>query len=189
MKRKKRTEQGQGTVELILTLFAFFTVAFMYVQVALGLGVANYFHYATFMASRAYLSGAATEADQRKAAEATLERMVRGNGKDRFGGVAKGSGDGEIPGSFVGASPRVRLANTEARNTAWEQGVTYKFKVKMYLLPMVPGAKRGRANEVELESQSWLGRDPSEEECLNSLVRRKTISGVGGGDFIYDNGC
>ena len=36
---------------------------------------------------------------------------------------------------------------------------------------------------IDLTSESWLGRDPSQEECLES------ISAATGGRGIVDNGC
>lgn len=192
MKRRaiRRKQSGQGTIELLLTFFAFFTVAFMYFQIAMGFGVANYIQYVTFMSARALLSSYTTEAAQKAAAKSVLEVMLNKNGKDRFGGIAKGDGDGEPAGAVVGRGPKVTLGKGDARETAWQQGVQYKFKIKMYFAPMVPGAKRGEANTVKLTSETWLGRDPSEEECLTTLKDRKTRSGVGDGpDFLYDNGC
>lgn len=188
----KRKQSGQGTVEFILTLFAFFTVVFMYVQVALGIGVANYVQYATYMASRALLSGGADKATQVTAATSVLEIMLKSNGRDKFPGIVKGSGDGAggIDGAFVGSTSRVILKRDGARDWAWEQGASYKFDVRMYMVPLVPGAKRGKANKVTLQSESWLGRDPSEQECLDNLRDRMSRSGVGGlNSALFDNGC
>ena len=194
MRTKKNRQQGQGIVELLVTLFAFFTLAFMYVQVALSFSVANYFQYIVYMGSRAYLSGHVDEAEQKKMALRLLEATLQGGGRDRFSSIARGVGDGDITGVFVGRSPRAALGADSSRDTAWEQGVTYKFKMRMYMMPMVKGAKRGEDANLELTTESWLGRDPSEEECLQALQRRKSSganagSGAGGADYLYDNGC
>ena len=188
---QKTTQNGQGTVELILALFAFFTVAFMYFQVAISFGVANYFQYVTFMASRALLSGAKDEVTQIKAGTAIFEKMLQNGGKEIFKGIAKGIGEGDLPGAFVGRSSRVALKGGDARDKGWEQGATYKFAMKMYLIPMVAGAKKGKANQIILQSESWLGREPSEEECLSTLEYRKNSKSKleKGSSFIYDNGC
>lgn len=189
MSRKPmRQESGQGTVELLLTLFAFFTIAFMYVQVGFGFGVANYIQYATFMSARAFLSAHKTEAEQRLAGQGVFEKMLVRNGKDRFQGLANSSGDGSPAGFFAGRGREVQFANANARNTAWEQGVTYKFDMKMYMMPLVRGAKRGEANRVTLVSESWLGREPSEDECLKQLTARKGKVNAKG-NVLFDNGC
>jgi hypothetical protein len=188
-RRARRRQRGQGTVELILTLFAFFTIFFMYVQLAISFAVGNYIQYATFMASRALLSGGKSKDAQIRAGTLVLNAMLIRNGKDRFGAFAKGDGDGDPPGAFVGVSPRVRLASTDARETAWEQGATYRFGIKMYMLPIAPGAKRGAQNKVTLESQSWLGREPTTEECVKNLQTRPGMINLQGVKPLFDNGC
>lgn len=189
--RLRKRQRGQSIVELLVTMFAFFTIAFMFVQVAMGFAVANYFQYATFMAARAYLSGQTREPLQKQAGEAVLEAMVKRNGSDRFRSVAQGVGDGNIAGGFVGArNERVRLGVRESRNTAWEQGASYKFKMRMYMMPLIKGAKRGEAAKLELQSESWLGRDPTEEECIQQLLSKKAEKfPTQNGDWLYDNGC
>lgn len=184
MRVKKRRQQGQGIIELLVTMFAFFTLAFMYVQVALSFSVANYFQYIAFMASRAYLSAHVDEVEQKKMAMSLLEVTLQNGGRDRFSSIARGVGDGDIAGVFVGRSNRVELGASSSRNTAWEQGVKYTFKMRMYMLPMVKGAKRGEDANLELTTESWLGRDPTEEECLNTLQRRLPNGGA-----LFDNGC
>lgn len=182
-----RRQSGQSLIELVLTMFAFFTIAFMYVQVGMGFAVANYFQYVTFMGARAYLSGGVEEAQQKKAALSLLEVTLRNGGKDRFASIAKAAGDGgDLPGVFVGKTARVELGGESARRSSWEQGVTYSFKMRMHMLPLVKAAKRGEAASIELKSESWLGRDPSEEECLANLRKRKKADGP---DPLFDNGC
>lgn len=163
----------------------------MFIQVSLSFGVANYFQYATFISARAFLAGHLTKGDQKSAAVNVLSRMIGAGTTQRFGSVAQGEGGGgDGPaGSFVGASTRVRgPKDREVRTTAWEQGVTYAFKVKMYLMPMLPGLSSGDRSKVLLESQSWLGREPTEEECEAVLRDRKAKSGIKH-TVIYDNGC
>lgn len=182
-------EGGQGTVELILTLFAFFTIFFMFVQMSLSYAVANYYQYVTFMAARAYHAGYLTEADQKAAAEKVLTQMISPGGKERFGAIAKGEGGtSDVTGATVGRSARVHFGDNQARDTAWEQGVTFAFRVKMYMAPLIPGVSSGSDSTVLLESQSWLGREPTEKECEGILDKRRARSGTSG-LMLYDNGC
>lgn len=173
-----RRRRGQTFIEFLLTVFAYLTVAFMTVQVGLGFGVANYIHYATFMAARALLTGYESEEKQKEKARSVLSKMLKkGDGKDRFDPIAKGTGNGSPAGfELVGSTGRSKGGNP--RDSAWEQGVVYKFNAKLYMLPIAPGAKRGQKNAVELESETWLGRDPTIEECKKQL-----------GDRLVDNGC
>lgn len=181
----KKNQCGQSLVEFLLSLFGLLTILFMVVQISISFGVANYIQYAVFMASRAYLSGHSTTSEKSAAAEAVLEVMMRKNGKDWLKSFA------EEENRFIGKSPRVQLQNNDrARDTAWEQGVSYKFRSKLYMLPILSAARRGKDSTVLLESESWLGSDPTEEECLQVLKYRKSISAVDGiPDFIFDNGC
>ena len=150
----------------------------MIVQVSLGFGVANFIQYATYMASRAYLSGARDKDAQKNAAKAVLETMLQKNGADRYKNIAKASGEGEPTGAMIGSSPQAvaPAGSSDARDKNWEQGVTYKFKMRLYMMPVLK-AGNGKGNEVELESQSWLGREPTRDEC------QKAVKGV------EDNGC
>lgn len=186
----KKRQSGQGTIELIVSLFAFITVLFMVVQLSLGFAVANYIQYVTYMASRAFLAGYLDPADQRAAANSYLTRMLQGQGgSDRFGTIAKGEGgSGDITGVTVGSSSRVSIAGNTARDTAWEQGVTYAFRIKMYLAPLIPGVHSGNDSTVLLESQSWLGREPTEKDCETVLSSRRQKSQVNN-QMLYDNGC
>lgn len=172
-------------MEFLLSLFGLLTILFMVVQTSISFGVANYIQYAVFMASRAYLSGHATAADKSASAEAVLEATLRKNGNDWLKSFAKEEN------RTIGKSPRVQLRNNDrARDTAWEQGVTYQFRSKLYMLPILSAARKGQDSTILLESQSWLGSDPTEEECLEVLKYRKTVSAIDGiPDFIFDNGC
>lgn len=191
MKRTGRPKpKGQATVELIVTLFAFFAIFFMFVQLALGFAVANFYQYATFMAARAYLAGWLSPGDQKAAATRYLSAMVAPDGRERFGSIAKGvgGGDGELQGATIGASSRVHKADAQARSTGWEEGVTYAFRIKMHMAPLLPGIDTGPNSTVLLESQSWLGREPTEKDCEDTLFQRRKTSGVGN-VVLYDNGC
>lgn len=200
MKRSRKTtrtartksEAGQSVIELVLTLFAFLTIFFMYTQVALSFGVGNYFQYATFMAARAYQSAYLSPQDQAAAANSVLTTMIQPGKQELFGSIAKGvagTGTADVAGGFIGPSSRVQLGQSQdARNTAWEQGVTYTFKASMYLAPLIPGISTGDDSKITLESQSWLGREPTQQECEQGMVNRQSISGIKALP-IYDNGC
>ena len=189
LSRRKHSNSGQSLIELVLTLFAFFTILFLYVQVALSFGVANFFQYATFMAARAYLAGGSDPSAQKAAAQTTLSSLITVDGGPRFKGIVHpGDDGGDPPGSFIGAGPQVRLKDSSSRTTAWEQGVTYKFKARLNLLPILRSTT-GQPNQIELESQSWLGREVTEKECEQYMnTDGPNLRGLKG-PFLYDNGC
>ena len=179
----RRRQVGQSLLELVITLFAFFTIFFMYVQVSLSMGVANFIQYATFMAARSFVSGWQDQRRQTLAAEGVIERMLKSGGGERFRGIIQ---DGE---AAIGPSPRARPSSPDARKTSWEQGVTYKFKIRFYMVPLIRGLSGDKASQMELESQSWLGREPTEDECVTFM--ETTGPGRAGirNAFVYDNGC
>jgi Flp pilus assembly protein TadG len=187
--RKLRREGGQGTVEMVLTLFAFFTILFMYVQIALSFSVANYIQYATFMAARAFLSAHPSEGEQKRAAASVLDAMLRPGGSEVFGSIAKPSeGTGDIPGATIGATSRVELRATNSRRKAWEQGVQYKFKTKLYMVPLIRPKPSKDGSGLELISETYLGREPTADECVKYLKKRQTDLGIQK-PLIFDNGC
>lgn len=182
-------KKGQALLELILTLFGFFTIAFLYVQIALDFSVANYIQYATFMASRAFMAAYPKEDKQRDAATSVLRAMLQDDaGRDRFSGIVKpAETTGEVPGSIVYGSKGIPTGTqNRTREDGWQQGIAYKFTVRMYMLPMIP--LKGRPKPLTLESESFLGREPTAEECENYLKARQNKYG-GQSVFLYDNGC
>lgn len=197
MKRKiqGKEQSGQGTIEMVMCLFAFFTIFFMYTQVALSLAVGNYYQYATFMAARAYHSAYLNPGDQLAAANTVLTAMIKPGAKERFSGIATGvagaasaGNPAEIDGGSIGGTRATLAPDKNARNTAWEQGVAYAFKVKMYMAPLLPGISTGEDSKLTLESQTWLGREPTQVECEAVLFDRQSKSNIKVVP-IYDNGC
>ncbi|MBI2605486.1 MAG: pilus assembly protein [Deltaproteobacteria bacterium] len=168
-------------MEFALTLLFFFTIAFMFVQVSLGFGVANYIHYATFMTARAYLSSRQTEGDQHRAAQDVADRMLKQGEQARFRNIIKSATDGGGAGNVSIGGPRLVAAGSgEARDRNWEQGVTYAFKAKLYMMPVIRSNNPRHGNSITLESQSWLGREPSEEDCGAQMQKKSGL---------VDNGC
>lgn len=187
--KKKSRKNGQAFVEFILTLFAFFAVFFMFVKMALGLGVSNYIHYATFMAARSYMAASASERDQKTSAENAFNAYMKSSGgKNRFDGIIKEVGGDDTPSLFIGSTSRVTKRATDARKNTWEEGVTYKFNITLNVLPLFPGGGKNH-NQLTLESESWLSREPSEDECKSILQVREKKSAIKGAVFLYDNGC
>ncbi|MGE4234479.1 MAG: TadE/TadG family type IV pilus assembly protein [Bacteriovoracia bacterium] len=178
--QRRKNQKGQSLIELLLTIFAFMTILFMSVQVSFSFGVANYVQYATYMASRALLSGYATTQEQIDAAKRVLVRMLKKGDQDRFPGIMKAAQEGDPQGAInVGATQRARVSigTSAARDLAWEQGVSFKFRARLYMMVMTKGP---RSTFVDLESQSWLGREPSDEECLRYINSKQGT---------VDNGC
>jgi hypothetical protein len=180
-------ESGQSLVEFALSIFLVFGLLFFFIQLSLVLSWGNYVQYATFMSARAYLSGGPSKTDQLQRAKDVLTRMVkRGvvSNDDRFPMIAQGFGgeDDTVKGSSFGGGPTFDPGNYDL---SWMQGVRYTFRSRLFVLPIgkpgaTPDASKGQAI---LTSESWLGRDPTYEDCKKFLESMSPLKGQ------FDNGC
>jgi len=140
------------------------------------------------MSARAYQSGAANKTAQNEAAQSVIVSLLKKSaglsGEERFG-IAQAVGGGTPNGAQIGDG--VNFSPTDD-NFSWAQGVRYSFRGKMLVGVQIFGTsatqasapERGNAGEVLLTSESWLGREPTIEECEAEL-RARNVSG--------DNGC
>lgn len=180
--RGKRKEEGQSTVEFALTLMLLMAFVFFFMQLSLIFGIGNYVHYATFMSARAYLSAGPNQDDQTTRAKnviiSTLKAGQTLENRDRFPVAQATGGSSGLPGLDIDPPP-FQMGN---RSLSWLQGVRYTFKSRLFLLPLTGagGATNTSPNSVQLSSESWLGREPSDSECQKQL---------GPMNGIYDNGC
>ncbi len=179
-------EQGQSTLEFVLTLTLFLGFTFFIIQLGFAFAFGNYVQYATFMAARAYLSAGPSQGDQDSRARFVLGYMLKTSGfqtrTDKFPSIAKGSGgaSADFPGLTLGAGG---LYDPSADATLWMMGVQYKFSSKIIPLPLgvLPRAGSSPAlNSLTLTSESWLGREPSDAECADSMRPE---------NWRVDNGC
>lgn len=181
---EKKQQQGQSTVEFALTLILFLAFILFYFQLSMIFAFGNYAHYATFMSARAMLSAGATKSDQVTRAKdviiLTLKKSAGQAGVDKFPMIAKGFGEGEVGGLALDAPEQYKAGD---RTFSWMQGVRYTFKGKLFLIPF--GGSSGKTptgdtmNSISLTSESWLGREPSEEECRTYMKN----------GWFFDNGC
>lgn len=180
----KESESGQSLIEFALSIFLVFGLLFFFIQLALSLSWGNYVQYATYMAARAYLSGGVSQNDQNERAIDVLRRTVkRGvvSNDDRFPMIAQGinGDDPTVKGASVGGGPGFDPGNYDL---SWMQGVRYTFRSRLFVLPIGrPGtpldASKGQA---VFTSESWLGRDPTYQDCLATMRQLKGQ---------IDNGC
>jgi len=213
--KKKSDESGQVIIEFVIVFSMLITTIFLFVQMAWGIAWGHYVHYATFMASRAYLSAGATQADQFASAGTVLRQTVKVHGKDYFPFLAPSRGGGErdatgtepVKGAMVGTHPEA-IGKEHSRLYSWAEGVQYNFNLKLFLLPMSkmiasdgagknimpPGGGKGIPwkGVIPFTSDSFLGREPNVDECLQEMTRLSTSTGINRGDndnFVEDNGC
>jgi hypothetical protein len=176
MKRgKKNSEAGQSSIEFALTLILLMAIILFYMQLTLVFAYGNYVHYATFMAARAYLSAGPSQEDQAERAKDVLTRMLGGPGGAKFQFIGRGEGGGDPPGAEIGPGSAFRDGD---RSLSWMQGVRYSFRSRLFILPLGRRQVSSSANTLTLTSESWLGREPSFQECAGELAGRE-----------FDNGC
>jgi hypothetical protein len=175
------SEAGQSTVEFALTLVLLMSIILFFLQLTLIFGYGNYVHYATFMSARAYLSSGPSKDDQVSRAKDVLNQMLTkggaAGGPARWGFIGQGIGGTDPVGAEIGDSQNPPFSATD-RNLSWLQGVRYTFRSRLFILPMGRANAASSANMLTLTAESWLGREPSNSECVQDLAGKD-----------YDNGC
>jgi len=152
-------------IEFILGLMMVISFFFFYVKLAAVFAVANYIHYATFMAARAYQSSAGSIADQKSNAEAVLSSMIAGRWKNLI--KAKGGDDGTITGASIGPGT---FSNDNKMDNWWNQGVSFHFQASVSLYPW---NKSAPPIVLDLTSESWQGREEATDECRTTQGKLK----------------
>ncbi len=179
--KKIKEESGQSTVEFALTLSLLIGFSLFFLQLSLIFSVGNYFHYATFMTARALLSAGPDKADQLERARVLGTEMVKQSvgvaGADRWPGIAKGIGGGQPTGMEIGEGRQFSGGDPAH---SWEEGVRYNFRSPLFLGFLGGATTSGQG--MELTSESWLGREPSYQECQEEMSSRAPGA-------IIDNGC
>lgn len=162
-------EDGQSIIEFILASGVVIALVFGFVRFCYTLGWASYVQYATFMSARAYLAAGPSDEDQVDRAQEVLTKMLKsgGGGADKAPLLARGIGGGSITGAEVGPGKEF---SPDDRRQSWMQGVRYTFRARVLGV---------RASTFEMTSESWLGREPSEDRCLSALKPK----------WELDNGC
>ena len=220
MLNNRLEESGQAIIEFLVTITIILTMLFVFVQISWAVAFGHFAHYGVYMASRAYFASSLTQQSQMDAATIVLKQTVkRGSGDDLLPFIAKSRTGGNrdikgaepVPGAFIGTHPSA-AGQDHIRAYSWADGVQYNFKVPVFLLPLAGWAKtEGNGQSIQMgtnldpskeiqfdgtipfTSDSFLGREPSFDECFKEMTR---ISGGAlgfsrgdGQEFIEDNGC
>ena len=174
-----KNTKGQSTIEFTLTLLLLLGFVLFFAQLSFVFAWGSYVQYATFMSARAYMAGGTTKDDQKDRASLVLRRMVKkgmSNNTDRIPFLAKGDGGDDV----VGASFDSPEGESSDRHLSWQEGVRYRFKSRIFILPIGQSREASEsANVLTLQSESWLGREPTYDECTKQMESKG----------IFDNGC
>ena len=218
LKNKKR-QSGQSAIEFIFVSIIILVLIFAFLQLAWVIGWGHYVHYATFMSSRAYFSAHKTKEEQLNAASTTLENLLMNQrtGRELLSFLARArTGDNRdiqggaepVPGAFIGTHPFASSKDMNHRAFSWAEGVQYNFEFRLFILPLASLIMGDQAKQIQvgekndpsmitwngkigLASDSWLGREVSNEECHDFLRRlsKESIQRDDGEEFLFDNGC
>ena len=193
--KKRGREQGQSTVEFILTMILFVGFLFFFMRLSYFLAYGNLVQYATFLAARSYQAAGPDPEDQMARARLVIIRLLKKSegesGTERYQAIAQGVGGGEPVGAQIGPGPGY---NPTDDANSWLQGVRYTFRSRLFvkLFGSKPNPSTGaligagassEPGSVSLTSESWLGREPTESEC------RDEMSSINGTRGLLDNGC
>lgn len=217
MVRRLHSQSGQTMVEFLLVIMLVLTLIFAFMQLAWALAWGHYVHYATFMASRAYLSAQETKAEQLENAAFVLRSLLKsktGNGeligtivKARTGDNRNIKGAEPVPGAYIGAHPFAEATGMTSRAFSWAEGVQYNWQFRLFILPLASFLKKDEGKRIQvgdaadgeslrwdgmigLTSDAWLGREVTIEECrafLSDLSLRYPRGDQQ--EFLFDNGC
>lgn len=186
--RSNQNARGQSTVEFAMTLSLLVAVILFFLQVSLVMAFGSYVQYATFMAARSYLSGEVDAAQQRqKAVDVVVQMLKKGPGQegvDRWPGLGRGVSDSNPAGALIGPGPQ--FSSSRDPTLSWQDGVRYTFRSRLLMMPLLKGQDSLAGDSmqtIDLTSESWLGREPTQSECLGG------IAAASGGRGIVDNGC
>lgn len=176
-------KKGQGVVEFALVSIIFLNLFLLTLNGVLAFTVHQYISYATFMAARAFQASQETPGGNEAAARATLDAYFD------MPGVTKELA--RVTDTYV-PSGNVHYGVREPTN---EMKIRVEFEVP--LLPFQLGDMTANFGWITLESVSYLGREPSVQECRsffqNFYNAYKRGSGTGGVTWtdkgMDDNNC
>ncbi len=172
----RERNRGQSTIEFLLCFVYAFGIIFVFCSVAYNITNGYLIHYATFMASRAYLV-ADDNSNTTMAGEGEAEQIASEVFK-------KFKINALIPEN--GGVLRINTPLSLVKNVF--VGAFYKYKSKFPTFHIV-----GPPIDLNLTSESFLGRIPTRAECLARIC--KALELTNGGSCpqffttFYDDGC
>jgi len=164
----RHSRKGQSVVEFIFVILAFLNLLVVTINATMAFAVQQYMSYAAFMAARAFQASHLSPSDQKKAAEDVLSSYLFITPSDsseevfRFDAAAKGTARDvtwEVPDSAGGLPKYGQMPPKPGRR------ILIEFKVPLFQLPFGPSIKALNLIWVPLSAVSYLGREPTVQEC------------------------
>lgn len=167
-------QNGQSTIEFLISIIYVIGLMFLFVKIALNVTNGYLVHYATFMASRAYLvldnNANTPNGDDNQAGKKAEEVFKKFN----------------IPSWIPGDSGKLIVNYPESGINPVYLGVYHEFQQKFG-----PTALMGGNILMDFTSESFLGREPTRATCVERICHAFQM--VGGDckthSTFFDNGC
>lgn len=169
--REIKNSKGQSTIEFILTIT--FSIGFLFLFLTLGLNFTTGYivHYATFMASRTYLVKEVASQDpgsDDNYAMAESKKVFDSYNVKKF---QKGLSSSDLEFNKPGGSGKYEFV-----------GVSVNFKRELSKFSPLGGKQ-----EIDLTSESFIGREPVRIDCLTRIC--EAMTGGGDGPSLTPTGC
>jgi len=167
-KFKKKIESGQSSIEFLISFFFVIGFVFVFLKIAMNATEGYVVHYATYMASRSYL-----------VAEQNSNQV--NNSSAAFTNGAKKA----YQSIFQTGINNLKESAPMTTETNIFVGVFTKYKRKL------SAGIVGSGRSMQLISESYLGREPTKEECRRRICDAFSLPGGACGlhSTIFDNGC
>lgn len=172
----KNNKKGQSTIEFLSSFAFILSILFLYVKMALNITNGYLLHYATFMASRAFLvetGGSNSNGGSDTAAIASAQKVFS-----------------LYSDSYVGlkSPPKMDKHTADSGVKAVYIGIIGEIKQAFSFSKLIGGTKL-----MHYVSESFLGREPMLEECLSQVCAALGASGsdqaCNVASTLVDNGC
>ncbi|MBC96175.1 MAG: hypothetical protein CME63_00350 [Halobacteriovoraceae bacterium] len=178
---KKKTyenENGQSTIEFLITLTVALGLLFSFFKMAIIYTNGYFVHYVVYQASRAYMVGErhsnspeGSDGEAQSIAQSVFDSY-------NLSGIISGfDGDLEVEDPISNGTPSTNLF----------VGVRTNFTQKL----LIPGS--GSTIDIDMQSESYLGLEPTRAECFFSTCDAIRDIGMGTrcnkNTTVADNGC
>jgi hypothetical protein len=179
---KKLDESGQSTIEFIFTFVFGVSIIFLIFNSAMNHATGYLVHYATFMASRSYLTSdnyiGTFGGGQPELYHSVAEQRARDVFNQYNLGVFNVDSSGfRINHAFSGS----------AKSEYLTVGTFMIFEQRIDVIGRIAGQ-----NKLDLTSESYLGKEPTRFTCALQTCKAVTSEDVCGDSMditLFDNGC
>ena len=177
-------------VEFMISVIVIMFFLFLMLSLSILMVTSEYMEYAAFMAARTYRTGYSTASSQQTRGRAIAQRYVDNVSNLLSNNTANIE---MIDGGDAGAP---RLNNAIGDQGGGLAGVRISYRIPIFYLPPVFAGTFIDPN-ITLTTETFLGRDPSAEECSNFFPQflQRVGANLGGSDpsavasQMEDNGC